>query len=102
MSEIVAPKVDTKKCLGMWTDAYHKEEGEEAMISADQIGEWERWCSDGKSPSVPRSQLKRLLPVRLLPQGLAVFFFKTSSPWCSRHSESVAHSAVPAAKRLQL
>ena len=50
MSEPATPKVDAEKCLDIWIDAYHKEVGEEAMISADQTGEWEGLCNEGKLP----------------------------------------------------
>lgn len=40
----------TEACQDAWMTAYRKEVGEEAMISSDQIGEWEQWCAEGKLP----------------------------------------------------
>lgn len=37
-------------CIDSWTTAYRKEQGEEAVISIDQINEWEAWCRSGKYP----------------------------------------------------
>lgn len=37
-------------CEDAWMNAYREEVGEEAMITHDQIGEWEQWCAEGKMP----------------------------------------------------
>lgn len=37
-------------CQDAWMTAYRQEVGEEAMITHDQIGEWEQWCAEGKLP----------------------------------------------------
>ena len=37
-------------CVDRWSDAFHKENGEEAMIMADMLDEWETWCRAGKHP----------------------------------------------------
>lgn len=39
-----------QSCEDAWMTAYRAEVGEEAMITSDQIGEWEAWCSEGKMP----------------------------------------------------
>lgn len=39
-----------KQCLDAWITAHRKEVGELALISYDQISEWESWCSEGKTP----------------------------------------------------
>ncbi len=35
-------------CVDGWTAAFRKENGEEAMVTMDQLGEWEAWCKEGK------------------------------------------------------
>lgn len=40
-----------KSCFDQWVDAYHQELGEDAMVSHDQMTEWEEWCSEGKRPN---------------------------------------------------
>lgn len=37
-------------CEDAWMNAYRAEVGEDAMITHDQIGEWEQWCAEGKMP----------------------------------------------------
>jgi len=39
-----------EQCSDAWIAAFHKEAGEDAMISSDQLGEWEVWCQEGKMP----------------------------------------------------
>lgn len=39
-----------RTCVDGWIAKYRKEVGNEAMISADQMGEWESWCKAGKHP----------------------------------------------------
>ncbi|WP_186060973.1 toxin-antitoxin system YwqK family antitoxin [Burkholderia gladioli] len=38
-------------CVSSWTAAYHRENGVDAMVTADQLGEWKSWCKAGKQPS---------------------------------------------------
>lgn len=42
---------DQKSCFDQWVDAYHQELGEDAMVTHDQMTEWEEWCSEGKHPN---------------------------------------------------
>lgn len=37
-------------CVDAWTVAFRKENGQDAMVTMDQIGEWEGWCKAGKKP----------------------------------------------------
>lgn len=37
-------------CVDIWTAAYQKENGQDAMVTMDQLGEWEGWCKEGKRP----------------------------------------------------
>lgn len=37
-------------CVDQWSDAFHKKNGEEAMIVADMLDEWGTWCKTGKHP----------------------------------------------------
>jgi len=37
-------------CSSKWVDAFHKENGEDAMITSDQMDEWDQWCAKGKHP----------------------------------------------------
>lgn len=37
-------------CVDQWTAAFHRENGDDAMVTADQIGEWQSWCRSGKRP----------------------------------------------------
>ncbi|GAB3245099.1 toxin-antitoxin system YwqK family antitoxin [Chitinimonas naiadis] len=37
-------------CLDKWIAAHRKAVGEDAVITADQLGEWEGWCRAGKQP----------------------------------------------------
>ncbi|EPY8494697.1 hypothetical protein AB8Q16_04980 [Pseudomonas aeruginosa] len=39
-----------EKCQTLWISAYRAELGEEAMVNAEQLDEWEDWCSEGKLP----------------------------------------------------
>jgi len=43
-----SPSLET--CVSLWTSAYRKEVGEDAVITADQLGEWNIWCNEGKRP----------------------------------------------------
>lgn len=35
-------------CVDGWTAAFRKENGDDAMVTMDQLGEWEAWCREGK------------------------------------------------------
>lgn len=48
LSTVAAVSAET--CQDAWMTAYRAEVGEEAMITHDQIGEWEQWCAEGKMP----------------------------------------------------
>lgn len=37
-------------CVSSWIAAFRKEQGAEAAVSADQVEEWENWCSQGNEP----------------------------------------------------
>lgn len=38
-------------CSIRWIDAFHKENGEDSMITSDQLGEWDQWCTEGRLPN---------------------------------------------------
>lgn len=38
-------------CSSKWLDAFHKENGEDAMITSDQLDEWDQWCAQGRLPN---------------------------------------------------
>ena len=38
-------------CVEAWTAAYRLENGADAMVTDDRIGEWNSWCKVGKWPS---------------------------------------------------
>ncbi|MGN2250326.1 hypothetical protein ACFWZ1_09650 [Frateuria sp. GZRe14] len=39
---------DADQCVGHWTDAYRKEVGEDAVVTQDQLDEWNSWCKERK------------------------------------------------------
>ncbi|MCQ4311067.1 hypothetical protein NAV33_04040 [Pseudomonas stutzeri] len=39
-----------EKCQTLWISAYRAELGEEAMVNAEQLDEWNNWCIEGKTP----------------------------------------------------
>lgn len=43
-------QVGMDNCVDQWSDAFHKQNGEDAMIMADVLDEWEIWCKAGKHP----------------------------------------------------
>ncbi|MGF0239967.1 hypothetical protein ACQR3P_24185 [Rhodococcus sp. IEGM1300] len=45
-----AQPIKADQCLAAWVHAYRQEEGEDAMVTADQSSEWEDWCRAGKLP----------------------------------------------------
>ncbi|WP_369927615.1 toxin-antitoxin system YwqK family antitoxin [Xanthomonas sp. NCPPB 2632] len=38
----------TGACVDGWVTAFHKEQGADAPIAADQLQEWQEWCKAGK------------------------------------------------------
>lgn len=38
------------RCVSSWTMAYHRENGADAIVTTDQLGEWQLWCKAGKQP----------------------------------------------------
>lgn len=38
-------------CIDAWTVAYRHENGDDAIVTADQLDEWRSWCKEGKRPS---------------------------------------------------
>lgn len=38
-------------CVSKWTTAYRRENGADAIVSTDQLQEWQIWCKAGKQPS---------------------------------------------------
>lgn len=38
-------------CVDRWTSAFRKENGDDAIVTVDQLGEWKSWCEQGKLPS---------------------------------------------------
>lgn len=38
-------------CVDGWTSAFRKENGGDAIVTVDQLGEWKSWCEQGKLPS---------------------------------------------------
>lgn len=37
-------------CVDQWTAAFHRESGDDAMVTVDQLNEWQSWCRSGKRP----------------------------------------------------
>lgn len=46
-----ANNVSPDMCVDKWIDAYRKEVGQDAIVTNDQLGEWEGWCKEGKQPT---------------------------------------------------
>ncbi len=46
----IAPSHDADACVSNWTAAYRRKNGADAMVTADQLGEWKSWCKTGKQP----------------------------------------------------
>ena len=46
-----ASAASTSQCVDQWTAAHRKEVGSDAMISGQQLDEWEQWCVEGKKPA---------------------------------------------------
>lgn len=51
-SAAIANSATATGCLDAWVAAFHKEQGPDAAISAEQIDEWKVWCSQGKTPAL--------------------------------------------------
>lgn len=47
----IAPSHGADACVSNWTAAYHRENSGDAMVTADQLGEWKSLCEAGKQPS---------------------------------------------------
>ncbi|WP_455231683.1 toxin-antitoxin system YwqK family antitoxin [Geopseudomonas aromaticivorans] len=45
-----SPSTSAESCLDAWIAAYRSEVGEDAPIVSEQLGEWEEWCGEGKTP----------------------------------------------------
>ena len=43
-------KTNTDICVDQWGAAFHRENGEDAMIISDMLDEWEKWCKAGNHP----------------------------------------------------
>jgi antitoxin component YwqK of YwqJK toxin-antitoxin module len=43
---------DPEKCQAGWVAAFNAQSGADAVITSDQLDEWESWCKDGKSAPV--------------------------------------------------
>ncbi|RON63102.1 hypothetical protein [Pseudomonas fluorescens] len=43
-------QADIDNCVDQWGAAFHKENGEDAMVISDMLDEWENWCKAGKHP----------------------------------------------------
>lgn len=40
----------TDACVDQWIAAFRKGQGDDAVVSNDQLGEWQGWCKQGKHP----------------------------------------------------
>ncbi|WCM18717.1 toxin-antitoxin system YwqK family antitoxin [Paraburkholderia bryophila] len=45
-----APSGDMDACVSGWTIAYRRKNGDDSIVTADQLGEWRSWCREGKRP----------------------------------------------------
>lgn len=59
-----------KNCVDLWGDAYRREHGDDAMVTADQVGEWETWCKEGKNPN-SASQGAQTTPAQVVAAPMA-------------------------------
>ncbi|WP_131183112.1 toxin-antitoxin system YwqK family antitoxin [Stutzerimonas kirkiae] len=41
---------NSESCINDWITAYRNEVGEDALVTSEQFGEWDDWCSEGKHP----------------------------------------------------
>lgn len=37
-------------CVNKWVNAYRRDMGDDALVRADMLDEWESWCKKGKQP----------------------------------------------------
>ncbi|MBJ6984199.1 hypothetical protein [Luteimonas sp. MC1750] len=44
------PVASAETCADAWLASYRAEVGEDRVVTMDQMGEWEEWCAQGKSP----------------------------------------------------
>jgi hypothetical protein len=49
-STISSNKAYIDSCVDQWGAAFHKENGEDAIVISDMLDEWENWCKAGKHP----------------------------------------------------
>jgi antitoxin component YwqK of YwqJK toxin-antitoxin module len=49
-SSSATPEADTglSMCVSTWVTAFRKEQGEDVIVTKDQLDEWQAWCSQGK------------------------------------------------------
>lgn len=45
-----SPEAAAETCVDAWLVAHRAEVGEDAVVTMDQFGEWERWCAGGNWP----------------------------------------------------
>ncbi|CAJ3150854.1 lipoprotein [Burkholderia pseudomallei] len=41
----------SSNCIDAWTAAYRHEKGDDALVTADQLGEWQSRCNAGRQPN---------------------------------------------------
>lgn len=41
---------DPNQCVDDWINAFRQDQGADAIVSHDQLAEWESWCKSGKHP----------------------------------------------------
>ena len=49
-AEASASEANNSSCVESWAAAFHREQGEDAVVAVEQIEEWKSWCSEGKRP----------------------------------------------------
>ncbi len=49
-STISSNRANIESCVDQWGAAFHKENGEDAMVISDMLDEWRKWCDAGKYP----------------------------------------------------
>jgi len=50
-STATTSSADNEICVSIWTAAFHRENGDDAVVTTDQLGEWQSWCKEGKRPN---------------------------------------------------
>jgi hypothetical protein len=48
---VAASPAGGEECSLSWINAFHKENGDDAMINSEQLAEWDKWCAEGKTPN---------------------------------------------------